>query len=124
MYKGVQIGMTEAAIITAFSMAVVFIALLAISYIIDLMRIVFDKKGTSKKESKNEGVESMQSKENNAGNDEVMTMEEETQIVAAITAAVAMMLAKDASEFIVRNIKRSPDLDPIWAQAGRMKLMR
>jgi hypothetical protein len=37
-------------------------------------------------------------------------------------AAVTSMLG--TSNFIVRNIKRSPELDSVWAQAGRMKLMR
>lgn len=50
--------------------------------------------------------------------------EEETEVVAAITAAIACILGKSTSEFIVKNIKRSPDLDSIWAHAGRMKLMR
>lgn len=50
--------------------------------------------------------------------------DEETETVAAITAAIACILGKSTSEFIVRNIKRSHELDSVWAQAGRMKLMR
>lgn len=53
----------------------------------------------------------------------IATMEEE-EIVAAITAAISVMLGKSTSEFIVKNIKRTPELDPIWAQVGRIKLMR
>lgn len=49
-------------------------------------------------------------------------MDEEEEIVAAITAAISVMLG--TSEFMVRNIKRSPEMDSIWAHAGRMKLMR
>jgi len=52
------------------------------------------------------------------------TMDEEEETVAAITAAIAMMLGTSANDFIVRNIKRTPEMDPIWAVAGRMKLMR
>ena len=51
------------------------------------------------------------------------TMEEE-EIVAAITAAISIILGKGTSEFVVRNIKRTPDLDPIWSQVGRIKLMK
>ena len=51
-------------------------------------------------------------------------MDDEEETVAAITAAIACMLGRSTSEFVVRNIKRSPELDSIWAQAGRMKLMR
>lgn len=52
------------------------------------------------------------------------SMDDEEETVAAITAAIACMLGRSTSEFVVRNIKRSPELDSIWAQAGRMKLMR
>ncbi len=52
------------------------------------------------------------------------SMDDEEETVAAITAAISCMLGRSTSEFVVRNIKRSPELDSIWAQAGRMKLMR
>lgn len=54
----------------------------------------------------------------------VAAMDEEEEIVAAITAAVSVMLKKGTSEFIVRNIKRTPEMDSIWAHEGRMRLMR
>ncbi len=49
---------------------------------------------------------------------------DEEETVAAITAAIAVMLGSSTSDFIVRNIKRTPEMDPMWAMAGRMKLMR
>lgn len=54
----------------------------------------------------------------------VAAMDEEEEIVAAITAAISIILGKGTDEFIVRNIKLTPELDSIWAHAGRMKLMR
>jgi DhnA family fructose-bisphosphate aldolase class Ia len=51
------------------------------------------------------------------------TMEEE-ETVAAITAAISVILGKNTSEFVVRNIRRTTELDPIWAQIGRIKLMK
>ncbi len=51
-------------------------------------------------------------------------MDEEEETVAAITAAISVILGKRTSEFIVRNIKRTPEMDSIWAHEGRMKLMR
>jgi len=51
-------------------------------------------------------------------------MEEEEEIVAAITGALAIMLGKDTSEFIVRNIKRTSDMESVWSHVGRMQLMR
>jgi len=44
MYKGMEIGLSEGLIVTVFSMAVVFTALIIISYSVDLMRILVNKK--------------------------------------------------------------------------------
>lgn len=54
----------------------------------------------------------------------VLSCMDEEETVAAIMAAIGCMLGKSTGEFIVRDIKRMPQLDPIWSQAGRMKLMR
>ena len=54
----------------------------------------------------------------------VASMDEEEEIVAAITVAIACMLGKSASDFIVKNIKRTSEIDSLWALKGRMKLMR
>ena len=53
----------------------------------------------------------------------VAAMDEEEEIVAAITAAISLILKKGTNEFIVRNIKRTPEMDSIWAHEGRIKLM-
>lgn len=54
----------------------------------------------------------------------VASMDEEEETVAAITAAIACMLGKSTNEFIVKNIKRTSEIDSLWALKGRMKLMR
>ncbi len=51
-------------------------------------------------------------------------MDDEEETVAAITAAIACMLGKNTGEFIVRNIRRTSEIDSLWALNGRMKLMR
>lgn len=43
MYKGIEIGLKEGLIVTAFSITVVFIALIIISYTIDIMRFFIEK---------------------------------------------------------------------------------
>jgi Na+-transporting methylmalonyl-CoA/oxaloacetate decarboxylase gamma subunit len=43
MYKGLEIGLKEGLVVTFFSMAVVFVALIVISYTIDAMRYFVDK---------------------------------------------------------------------------------
>jgi len=52
----------------------------------------------------------------------VLASMDDEETVAAIMAAITTMLG--TSEFVVRKIKRSPELDSVWAQAGRMQLMR
>ncbi|MGD9568053.1 MAG: hypothetical protein AB7V48_06955 [Sedimentibacter sp.] len=54
----------------------------------------------------------------------VASMDEEEETVAAITAAIACMLGKSTNDFIVKNIKRTSEIDSLWALKGRMKLMR
>lgn len=43
MYKGIEIGLAEGAVVTLFSMGVVFAALIVISYSIDVMRFFVEK---------------------------------------------------------------------------------
>lgn len=50
------------------------------------------------------------------------SMDDDEETVAAIMAAITAMIG--SSDFVVRKIKRSPELDSVWAQAGRMQLMR
>ena len=54
----------------------------------------------------------------------VASIGEEEKNIAAITAAVACILGTSTSDFIVRNIKRTPEMDSAWAHRGRIKLMR
>lgn len=54
----------------------------------------------------------------------VASMDEEEETVAAITAAICCALGKSTNEFIVRNIRRTSEIDSLWALKGRMKLMR
>jgi len=44
MYKGMEIGLSEGIVVTLFSMAVVFAALIVISYSVDIMRALVNKK--------------------------------------------------------------------------------
>ena len=90
-----------------------------------LFKNLFNKKG---KESSNAIIDLNHS---NGDDDEitaviaaVLASMDDEETVAAISAAIACMLGKNTSDFVVRNIKRTPELDSIWACTGRMKLMR
>ncbi|SHF09142.1 Oxaloacetate decarboxylase, gamma chain [Thermoanaerobacter uzonensis DSM 18761] len=50
--------------------------------------------------------------------------EEETELVAAITAAIALYLQADVSGFYVKSIVRLPETVPVWAKVGRQEQMR
>jgi hypothetical protein len=54
----------------------------------------------------------------------VVACMDEEETVAAITAAIACVMGTSADHFIVRNVKRTSELDSIWSMAGRLKLMR
>lgn len=44
MYKGIEMGLSEGLVVTFFSMAVVFAALIVISYTIDILKVLVTKK--------------------------------------------------------------------------------
>ncbi|KHO61917.1 MULTISPECIES: sodium pump decarboxylase subunit gamma [Thermoanaerobacter] len=50
--------------------------------------------------------------------------EEEIELVAAITAAIALYLQADVSGFYVKSIVRLPETAPVWAKVGRQEQMR
>jgi len=54
----------------------------------------------------------------------VLASMDDEETVAAISAAIAFILGKSTSDFIVRNIRRTPELDSVWSYAGRTQLMR
>ncbi|WP_052045198.1 OadG family protein [Caloranaerobacter azorensis] len=114
---GDNITIGQVLIVTVFSMGIVFLALLVISYIIDGFRFVFYKenKGVDKRQKKSIKPEKIEPKE--IFNEE----EDDEELVAVITAAIAANISRPASEIKIRNIKRVPTNTPVWARAGRLK---
>jgi len=114
---GDKITLLDAGVITLFSMVVVFISLLVISYIIDLMRVIFNKK--DKKTVENKTIQQSPQPVVNT-----VVEEDDTELVAVITAAIAAMTGTNTSGLVVRNIKRLPDSDTTWSKTGKIELMR
>lgn len=54
----------------------------------------------------------------------VLASMDDEETVAAITVAIACMLGRNINDFIVRSIKKSPEIESLWASVGRMNLMR
>jgi sulfur transfer complex TusBCD TusB component (DsrH family) len=84
------------------------------------------KKEVNESEKKENKISAVQEDEDEiaAVISSVLACMDEEETVAAITAAVAVIMGTNTDNFIVRNIKRTPELDSMWSLAGRMKLMR
>ncbi len=51
-------------------------------------------------------------------------VEDDTELVAVITAAVAATLGTSSSQFVVTNITRTVDQTPVWGRVGRTDVMQ
>ncbi len=115
-FYNVSIG--EALLVTLFSMGVVFLSLLAISFLIDLVRVALsgsEKKSTPVQQPQAPVV---------APAPVVQVQEDDTELVAVITAAIAAMTGTNANGLVVKNIKRISDSDTAWSKTGKIELMR
>ena len=121
----------DSILISIFCMVVVFIALYAISYIVDITRIFALKK--QKKDLKRDLgfdassiaiIGSADGPTSVIVSDTIEEAEDDTELVAVITAAIATMTGTDASGLVIKNIKKLPDSDTAWSRIGRIELMR
>ena len=112
----------ESLLISLFCMVVVFIALLVISYIVDLTKVMVVKKKSKATELDASSIGVIGSPEGPIESDE--NTEDETELVAVITAAIAMMTGTDTSGFVVKNIRKISESDTAWSRLGRIELMR
>ncbi len=124
----------ESIIISIFCMIVVFIALYAISYIVDITRFFVVKK-QKKDISKSLGVDASNATSigiiggSDGPTNIILSPKEDenaddTELVAVITAAIAAMTATEASGFTIKSIRKIPDSDTAWSRIGRIELMR
>jgi len=112
------INFAEGLLVTALGMGVTFAALIALSFMLDLMKILFYK-DSSKAPVKVEPQAKVVAPESIAPAAE----EENEELVAVITAAVAASLNTSTHNIVVRNIVRLPDATPTWGRAGRIDQM-
>ena len=112
------INFAEGLLVTALGMGVTFAALIALSFMLDLMKILFYK-DPSKAPVKVEPQAKVVAPESIAPAAE----EENEELVAVITAAVAASLNTSTHNIVVRNIVRLPDATPTWGRAGRIDQM-
>ncbi len=104
-----------------------FVTLYLISFIVDITRIF-----ALKKKKKDLGLDassiaiigSADGPTSVIVSDTVKEAEDDIELVAVITAAIAAMTGTDASGLVVKNIKKLPDSDTAWSRIGRIELMR
>ncbi len=111
---GEYITIGQSLLITVFSMVVVFVVLLAISYLIDLLRIV-----TS--DNRNEKVENIvMEKPKVIKGTKVEGKSNNEELVAVIAAAITANMGVEISDINIKSIKKTYPTSPIWAEAGRI----
>ncbi len=114
---GPTIEMGEAAIITVFSMAIVFITLLTISFILDLFKIIFvEKKKPVVAQSEPQGKVEIEPKPT--------VEEDEEALIAVITAAIVAATGKPKEKLIIRSITPIYNPESSWTRMGRIEQMR
>ncbi len=115
---GEEITFSQGLIVTLLGMGVTFAALIALSYLLDLLRIIFYK------EPKKETVQAVPEK---SVETEVVKEEDENldneELVAVITAAIAASLQTTTHNIVVRNIRRVQDTTPAWGKSGRIDII-
>jgi sodium pump decarboxylase gamma subunit len=112
---GDKITMSDSLIITIFSMAIVFISLLIISYLIKGSKVITNK-GTKMKKTSQKLV----AKEANMEN---IKDDENEELIAIISAAVAASLGVSIPEMNIKSIKRISTNECIWSRVGREQQM-
>ena len=101
-------------IVTLIGMGIVFIVLIALSYMLDILKIVSNRDKTDKGDKEPKDLEEIL--------EPIIEEQQEDQeeLIAVIGAAVAVMMGSQ-SNIIVRSIRRVSDDTPIWAKLGKQE---
>lgn len=121
MYKGVELAAGDVALIAAFSIALVFIVLLVISYVIDIMHAVFSKQPVKKEEPKAAAPKPVAAAPAAASAAPAPAVNDNTAVLVA--AAIAAYLSTDVSNIVVTRIMPVPDYDSGWARNALVQSM-
>lgn len=113
---GNEVSAAEAITVTIFSMGLVFLVLFAINLILDGFKIQSEReqKALAKKEAKDQPVQEEQPVP-------TKPQEDESEIIAVITAALVANLKTSKDKLIIKSIRQIQD--PTWAQTGRIENM-
>ncbi|HWR62053.1 MAG TPA: OadG family protein [Clostridia bacterium] len=107
-------------IVTLFGLGIVFIVLVLLQYILKTMKFFNrEKKESPKVTAATEGKAAAEPAAQSLNTAEV---QEDEELVAAITAAVIACLGGNSS-IVVRKIRRVEDMTPAWGKASRLDQM-
>lgn len=106
---GDNVTFTQAAIVCVFSMVVVFVVLLAISYMIDIIAWLLNRK----KEAGQPAVGSTPAPQ------PAQPQSDHVDVVL-VTAAIAAYLGKSTDQIVVRGIRRIGTEETAWNRAGKL----
>lgn len=116
---GEKISMSDALMVTVFSMLIVFAALLAINFILKGFKVFLYKE---KKDNVTKAKKETQ-KQTTAAREQIVNHDNDEELVAVITAALAASLSRPASDIRIRRITRTNQNSSIWSRAGRLEQM-
>lgn len=111
---GDNLTMGDAFTITIFSMLLVFSALVIISYFIDLVAMLVNRKKQAEVVPAAPAV----------AVEETVEESDDQELIAVIAAAVAATSGKSLDSFIVRSARRIENVKSPWAQAALRDLMK
>lgn len=103
-------------IVTLIGMVIVFIVLIALSYMLDALKVLANRDKTKKEVKKVESMEDTIEPEIQEQEDD------EEELIAVIGAAIAAVMGSQ-SNIVVKSIRRINDQTPIWAKSGRQEQM-
>lgn len=114
-----NVTISEAVMVMLFSMSIVFLVLLIISFMMDLIRVVFGKKEESKV------IEVVNKPNNNlvTETEKDENIEDDKEIVAVIMAAIAAQNSCSIRDIKLKSIKRTNNYSQVWKEAGKQENM-
>lgn len=114
------ISINDALVITGFSMLLVFVALIAISYILSGFKLL--AAGQEKKNNNQASSIGVTREADGPSANLVAEEEEDLELIAVITASIAATLQTSTSNIVVRNITRIPQTTPLWGLVSRQQM--
>ena len=111
---GDKLTVAQTAFVTVFSMGIVFFSLILISFMIDGLNVLLNKK---KKDEANQQLEIVESNEVEEYEDE----DNDEEIAAVIAAALAATLSTSVDNITIKNIRRVPQNTAVWGRMGRQE---